>query len=323
MHYLLCITLLQSHRVRQLCRFHHDSYISISRRLSRSQYCSACSSLSLNCHIGKSQDMSTLSTTVHPTDSDGIIDVIAVRGIGSTSSATWKPLDPAHWGYLEWFRSSSYPVRISEYEYPLIDGEKDLFTPTGFRRESANLLSCVDKLRNGNESKIIFIGHDIGGILIKEALTQAAALSGDIYWDTSAVIFIGCPHVQSHSPGLGDSILRLLKPVNVLCDKAKATLAAGLSATIPEVNRYFEENKLPMLATVINTFSENEDIEEQIFNESETKISCAAGNYALQDPRPSSHRALSRHIEDEVCYNMNGLFWRTHSCRLPYLDVWP
>jgi hypothetical protein len=66
---------------------------------------------------------------------------------------------------------------------------------------------------------IIFLGHSLGGLVIKEALIKSAAYQshsrhptlGKIYMQTKGVIFLGTPHRGSNKESLGDVIAKVAR----------------------------------------------------------------------------------------------------------------
>jgi hypothetical protein len=83
-------------------------------------------------------------------------------------SDAWKPLYSSGWGYVEWFKYQEMRV-FPLYSYPLIDDRANIFTKEGLRCEALRLLEAIETSKSAARgSRLIFVGHDIGGILIKE-----------------------------------------------------------------------------------------------------------------------------------------------------------
>ena len=136
--------------------------------------------------------------------------VIAVHGLGRDEKPTWDPLNPFVYGYVEWFRDCVTTSRVSIYHYCPLDDNSNIFGREGIRFEALRLLSAIRQLplKGEKRSRLVFIGHDIGAIIIKEvsinfymfldalndilqALIQAAfgdAKLKDIYWSTHAIV---------------------------------------------------------------------------------------------------------------------------------------
>lgn len=89
-----------------------------------------------------------------------------------------------------------------------------LSTGDAFAGQSEILLTDISRVRAGTRRPLIFIGHGLGGLLIKEALVTAAlsriygahAELGNVYPRTVGCIFLGTPHVRSGKRTLGDCV---------------------------------------------------------------------------------------------------------------------
>ncbi|KAI0551739.1 hypothetical protein F4679DRAFT_537810 [Xylaria curta] len=115
-----------------------------------------------------------------------------------------------------------------------------------FAGQAENLLSDISRVRTGTRRPIIFIGHGLGGLLIKEALVTAAlsriygahAELGNVYPRTVGCIFLGTPHIRSGKRSLGEcvaatavlspsmpspSLLRGLRDSNLLLETQHST----------------------------------------------------------------------------------------------------
>ncbi|KAI1810736.1 hypothetical protein GGS20DRAFT_155822 [Poronia punctata] len=115
-----------------------------------------------------------------------------------------------------------------------------------FAGQAEQLLADISRVRTGTKRPIIFVGHGLGGLLIKEALVTAAlsrvygshAELGNIYPRTIGCLFLGTPHTRSGKRTLGDcvaatavlspsmpssSLLRALRDSNQLLEAQHST----------------------------------------------------------------------------------------------------
>ena len=115
-----------------------------------------------------------------------------------------------------------------------------------FAGQAESLLSDISRVRSGTRRPIIFIGHGLGGLLVKEALVTAAlsriygahAELGNVYPRTIGCIFLATPHTRSGKRTLGDcvaatavlspampspSLLRALRDSNQLLENQHST----------------------------------------------------------------------------------------------------
>ena len=98
--------------------------------------------------------------------------IIAVPGIGGDQNRAWQPLSYETWGYIQLFRKFIGPIRVSTYTYPLLDGDSNILTRGGLSQEAKRLLEAVKGLKRTQRQRVAFIGHDIGGTLVKEVSIQ-------------------------------------------------------------------------------------------------------------------------------------------------------
>ncbi|KZL84934.1 ankyrin repeat-containing protein [Colletotrichum incanum] len=144
-------------------------------------------------------------------DSNGAaVDIIAVPGLGSHALGSWKsPHSDDVW--LRDFLPQDVPnIRVLLYGY-------DTTLPGSLSKQSIEDLGgiLVERIvafraRDGTTRRpLIFIGHSLGGLLIKEALIRARRRRGDAIADLAeacyALLFFGVPNL-----GLRNDQLRTL-----------------------------------------------------------------------------------------------------------------
>ncbi|KAI0149549.1 hypothetical protein GGR57DRAFT_224394 [Xylariaceae sp. FL1272] len=136
---------------------------------------------------------------------DDGVDIIFVHGLfGSRTNSFSK-------GGVFWLRDllgQDIPnARIISWGW-----SSALPTTDNFAGKAELLLADISRIRTGTRRPIIFVGHGLGGLLIKEALVTAAlsriygahAELGNVYPKTIGCIFLGTPHVRSSKRTLGD-----------------------------------------------------------------------------------------------------------------------
>ncbi|KAK5626973.1 hypothetical protein RRF57_002688 [Xylaria bambusicola] len=115
-----------------------------------------------------------------------------------------------------------------------------------FAGQAESLLNDISRVRSGTKRPIIFVGHGLGGLLVKEALVTAALSRiygahvelGNVYPRTVGCIFLATPHTRSGKRTLGDcvaatavlspsmpspSLLRALRDSNQLLENQHST----------------------------------------------------------------------------------------------------
>ncbi|KAI1343251.1 hypothetical protein F5Y15DRAFT_412045 [Xylariaceae sp. FL0016] len=100
-------------------------------------------------------------------------------------------------------------VRVIAWGWHGILDSSEIFT-----EHAERLLADISRLRCATRRPIIFIGHGLGGLLIKEALVTAALSRiygshvelGNVYPRTIGCIFLGTPHTRSGKRTLGECV---------------------------------------------------------------------------------------------------------------------
>ncbi|KAI8631689.1 hypothetical protein F5Y19DRAFT_424569 [Xylariaceae sp. FL1651] len=171
---------------------------------------------------------------------DGGIDIIFVHGLFGSRLTSFSK------GGVCWIRDllgQDVPnARVISWGWTNTLGTGDAFTG-----QAESLLADVSRIRSGTRRSIIFVGHGLGGLLIKEALVTAAlsriygahAELGNVYPRTIGCIFLGTPHVRSGKRTLGD------------CVAATAVLSPTMPA--PQLLRALRESN-QLLETQHSTF---------------------------------------------------------------------
>ncbi|KAK3335249.1 hypothetical protein B0T19DRAFT_452137 [Cercophora scortea] len=127
-------------------------------------------------------------------------DLVVVHGLAGGSISTWRHENGSLW--LEWLTTKISSLRILVFGYSASDvylKSDDGTASTG--RVFTFAESLCASLRNYQIKKknpITFIGHGVGGIIVKNALTYSTArrtLFGDIVDQTHHIVFLDTPHL--------------------------------------------------------------------------------------------------------------------------------
>ncbi|OTB07943.1 hypothetical protein M426DRAFT_19496 [Hypoxylon sp. CI-4A] len=138
---------------------------------------------------------------------DGI-DLVFVHGLFGSRLGTWTKGGVC---YIRDFLGQDIPgIRIIAWGW----GGPLLNSGGTFADQAECLLADISRLRTGTDRPIIFIGHGLGGLVIKEALVTAAMSRiygahvelGNVYPRTIGCVFLGTPHVRSGKRSLGECI---------------------------------------------------------------------------------------------------------------------
>lgn len=144
------------------------------------------------------------------------IDIVLVPGLNEPSATAWTR------GDICWPRDllgRDFPrARIMGWSW-----RGGLSSTSGtFSTQAENLLIDLNQARTGTDRPILFQGHGLGGLIIKEALVLAAVSRvyesktefGNVYPQTMGCAFWGTPHVRSRHQSLGEclALAALLAP---------------------------------------------------------------------------------------------------------------
>ena len=174
------------------------------------------------------------------------VDIVAVHGLGGHQYDTWThdngimwlrdllPQDIPNarvmtWGYDSEPQTAKHFIHMMTYSHP------------------HNLLSALYSLRKdtkSNDRPIIFMCHDLGGIVVKEALIRASmAISKNekhlkaIQICTKGVIFFGMPQQSTQEIAFG-KIIRRLASVALSKESLLASLETAFNRLEPQLEQF-------------------------------------------------------------------------------------
>ncbi|OCK79674.1 hypothetical protein K432DRAFT_354452 [Lepidopterella palustris CBS 459.81] len=194
-------------------------------------------------------------------------DIVAVHGLNGDSKNTWtNSKTNAFW--LQDFLPQDLPnARVMTFGYnasaafgnttaDIIDHAKSLLSSLVDKREEADELS----------RPIVFIGHSLGGIVIKQALFQAKIEPryNSISESTIGIVFLGTPHRGSEKAVYGKVLAslattllnkpspRLVKALQVNSE-ALMRLTTDFRFQLPkyQVYSFYETKPMKMLSTLV------------------------------------------------------------------------
>ncbi|KAI1808455.1 hypothetical protein F4811DRAFT_500971 [Daldinia bambusicola] len=138
---------------------------------------------------------------------DDGIDIVFVHGLFGQRSGSWTKAGVC---FPRDFLGQDIPgVRI------IVWGWTGTLSPGGtFSEQAESLLTDIARIRTGTKRPIIFVGHGLGGLVVKEALVTAAMSRiygahvelGNVYPKTIGCVFLGTPHVRGGKRSLGECI---------------------------------------------------------------------------------------------------------------------
>ncbi|RYP61448.1 hypothetical protein DL770_009789 [Monosporascus sp. CRB-9-2] len=125
------------------------------------------------------------------------------------------------------------------------------------RERSTALLELLQEHRDGS-GPIIFVGHGLGGTIIKHAIAAAARdmiKYRGIYLSTRLFLFLNCLHRATTQCEIVNRVARWLSPV---VDPSSPTLLCSIEALasfVTEANEVFRETKITEFARAMSIYS--------------------------------------------------------------------
>ncbi|CZR53779.1 uncharacterized protein PAC_03660 [Phialocephala subalpina] len=156
------------------------------------------------------------------------LDIIAVHGLNGDPLRTWtEPKSQKLW--LRDFLPLDLPgSRVMSFGYNATPAFEN--TTAGIREHARTLLTTLIEIReesNDDNRPLVFIGHSLGGLVIKQALilAQDETFYMSIYNNLQGVIFFGTPHQGS---GLAAYATVLTRIPLILANKPSPKLLEAL-----------------------------------------------------------------------------------------------
>ncbi|KAL5349520.1 hypothetical protein ACLOAV_005815 [Pseudogymnoascus australis] len=136
------------------------------------------------------------------------VEVIAVTGLAGHAFGSWKPRGSPYMWLRDFLPAEIPNARILTYGYDTkLPGSQSTASIVDLSRKFLESVKTIQK--QCEDRPIILIGHSLGGLVIKEALAQAAEGSPDdrkIFRLCYAVIFFGVPNRGLESSSLNSMV---------------------------------------------------------------------------------------------------------------------
>ncbi|KAI8966064.1 putative ankyrin repeat protein [Daldinia sp. FL1419] len=187
-------------------------------------------------------------------------DVITVHGIRDDYKTAWIDEQGSWWVRDQLFIGLS--VREIDYSYD-IDEDSELYEPNGIIQHAQRLIQKYAEVRRDLDETevdrpVIWICHDLGGTIVKEALTIAmnqCARYGKIPILTSAIVFLGTPHRFQSQDDLEDQLYKLVHLPGPEIRNRVVNKVKELAHQVDRINQNFLETKILDRAVVFNVLS--------------------------------------------------------------------
>ncbi|KAI1326134.1 hypothetical protein F5Y16DRAFT_422059 [Xylariaceae sp. FL0255] len=135
-----------------------------------------------------------------------VVDIVAVTGWAGKPFKSWKPENAEQMWLRDWLgedlKAASLPARIMTYGYSsMLAGSTCDATLRDYGQELLHALTIARQSSNKHVSRprpIIFIGHSLGGLLLKQALKIASSSRADceleVFKSCLALFMFGVPN---------------------------------------------------------------------------------------------------------------------------------
>ncbi|KAH8892620.1 hypothetical protein GQ53DRAFT_840942 [Thozetella sp. PMI_491] len=192
-------------------------------------------------------------------------DVVIIHGLHGTLQDPWT--SPGS-GSSRWLPDAGEGEgrRVMSFGYDASKILAGALTRQAIRKTALSLLNAL-KAERGDKGapyttrSIMFIAHDIGGIILKDALTVAGlkpASYGDIFDFSRVLVFYGCPHWAVDYMDMEDVIAPFIfchLSENPALVTASVHSVRGLARAIVDINSLFIDIKHIFRSYVISVFA--------------------------------------------------------------------
>jgi hypothetical protein len=162
-------------------------------------------------------------------------DIIFVHGLGGSPIETWGFQHNNSW--KDWIEANRPDLNIWSIEYAVEPTEwRGNAMPLSDR--ALNILALLDNKKIGSRP-IVFIGHSMGGLLIKEMLRHSLTITPrfkHIAESTKAVIFFATPHTGASLSDIATFFSFLVRPSVAVSE------LASQQPRLRELNLWFRNN---------------------------------------------------------------------------------
>ncbi|KAE9373110.1 ankyrin, partial [Stipitochalara longipes BDJ] len=227
-----------------------------------------------------------VETTDGYADADQKFDLVAVHGLYS-SNKSWASKKEGSW-LKDLAVQKSWEARVVRYAWDAEDLKKDLYRRDAITREALKLLNSVVELRKEQVQPLplAFFAHDIGGIIVKEALFLAGQYENkyaDIRCSTRVIALFGVPNICNSLHHMEANIVRFLVTDSV--KKRALQDARSLAKSVIAVNDSFLQTRMLTRTTIFNGIAKDQTLEDQVFDNA-TTLFCTPYEVILEIKKP-------------------------------------
>ncbi|KAH6984406.1 putative ankyrin repeat protein [Ilyonectria sp. MPI-CAGE-AT-0026] len=217
-------------------------------------------------------------------------DVITVHGLRDDRNTAWINKKSEWWVKKQLFAAED--IRQIDYAYA-IDQNSTIYKPDGIRFHAQTLATEYAKLREKLEDTethrpVIWICHDLGGTIVKEALSLASASPkkyGKIAILTTAIVFLGTPHRAHSMSSLEDQLHKLILLPGPTIRSNVLKKVKNLAHQVNRVNEEFPATKHLVRTAIFNIFADKaRNLKEENATENGEEVGAGDGDDDVSGP---------------------------------------
>ncbi|KAI9793748.1 MAG: hypothetical protein M1833_000694 [Piccolia ochrophora] len=220
-------------------------------------------------------------------------DIVAVHGLYGDRLDTWKYEEKekgeedkppsSSWNWLEEGFSAEGPSpRVLTFGYDASLSSNGIATAAGVEEKALHLLDALVECRKSIPPAVsrplVFIAHDLGGIVVKKALCIAShmpAKYGRIADSARLLVFFGCPHRSKSLQDMEDVVAHLIISGHKSPLTSVQRTITELANCIIETNGSFVSSKMLLYPTIVNVYSKYEDDKSRVLSKQTATLDIA------------------------------------------------
>ncbi|KAJ8131366.1 hypothetical protein O1611_g2263 [Lasiodiplodia mahajangana] len=200
------------------------------------------------------------------------LDVVVVHGFFGAQQSPWQ--NPGA-GSSEWLHSwRNRDCRVMNFNYDATNFLSGVHTRKCIRRLAIKLLDDLQGARQESKQKrnILFVAHDLGGIIVKDALMVSGLRStpyAEIFDFTRVLVFYGCPHRSLNDDEMEDKLTRFLYRS---CSPDESNLPllgqsmTALARAVIDINQLYIDSKHTLQCYILSIYAESDTTVDKVFD---------------------------------------------------------
>ncbi|KAI0101765.1 ankyrin repeat-containing domain protein [Nemania sp. FL0031] len=199
-------------------------------------------------------------------------DVVLVHGFFGSRQSPWENPGAGSSKWLHAWRNRD--CRVMNFQYDASNFLSGIRSRRCIRRLATKLLDDLKDARHESAQKrtILFVAHDLGGMIVKDALTVSGlnpALYAEIFDFTRIIVFYGCPHRSLDDDEMEDKLTRFLyrpgQPEEPkLHPSGKSTRA--LARALIDINQLYMDSKHMFRCYIFSISAETDITIDKVFD---------------------------------------------------------